>query len=273
MTVRTPALALLALSACSSSTPASESKPLTVLRVCADPNNLPYSNQQAEGFENKIASLIAADLGVPVTYTWLPQRRGFIRNTLKAKKCDVVMSEPTGFELAHVTRPYYRSSYAFVSRVDENLADLRSLDDPRLATLKIGLHAMGDDYANVPPAHALANRGLQDRIVGYSIYGDYSQPHPPGDLIDAVAKGEVDIAIAWGPIAGYFAQQASPRLVVTPIESAERGMTFAMGIAVRREDKALAKMLEDVLDRKHADVEHILDDYGIPRVNAVVAGK
>jgi quinoprotein dehydrogenase-associated probable ABC transporter substrate-binding protein len=256
----------IAFAACGSSNPAPKPEPLTALRVCADPNNLPFSNRQGKGFENELATLIAHDLGVPVTYTWLPQRRGFIRNTLKAKACDVVMGEPVGFELARVTRPYYRSTYAFVTRADRKL-ELRSFDDPQLAKLRIGVHAVGDDYANVPPAMALARRGLQDHIVGYSIYGDYSQPDPPRDLIDAVARGDIDAAIAWGPLAGYFARHSSVPLVVTPIESNEPGMSFAIGLAVRRDDKALAATLEGVLDRERPAVDQLLDRYGVPRLS------
>src|SRR4051812_13120984 len=177
MNVKTASLTLFALTACSSSKSKLDEPPLPeTLRVCADPNNLPFSNDRKQGFENEIADLIGRDLGIPVTYTWMPQRRGFIRNTLKAKSCDVVMGEPAAFGMAHVTTPYYRSSYVFVTRADRHLSDLRSFDDPRLRDLRVGVHAVGDDYANVPPAMALAHRGLYDHIVGYSIYGDYSQP-------------------------------------------------------------------------------------------------
>ena len=224
MTSRLAWIALL-LAACNGSkSKLDEDPPLPKqLRVCADPNNLPFSNEQAQGFENEIATLLARDLGIPVAYQWMPQRRGFIRNTLKAKACDVVMGEPKGLDMVRVTKPYYRSSYAFVTRADRHLGDLKTFDDARLKQMRIGVHAIGDDYANVPPAMALAKQGLTDHIVGYTIYGDYSQPNPPRDLIDAVAKGDIDAAIAWGPIAGYFAKHASVPLVVTPVNQPSAG--------------------------------------------------
>jgi mxaJ protein len=268
MFTRSLSLTVIAATACSpppSKADEAVAKP-SQLRVCADPNNLPFSNREAQGFENAIAAVIGRDLGVPVVYTWMPQRRGFIRNTLKAKACDVVMGEPVGFDLARVTRPYYRSSYVFVTRADRHLGDLRTFDDPRLRGLRIGVHAIGDDYANVPPALALARRGLQDHIVGYTIYGDYSQPDPPHELIEAVAKGEIDAAIAWGPIAGYFAKHAAAPLVVTPVQSTERGMTFGIGLGVRKNDGALAQTLEHVLADERPAIDKILDDYGVPQV-------
>src|SRR5690349_11696346 len=203
---------MLAAAACSPAGAATHEP----LRVCSDPNNLPFSDEHGEGFENELATLIAKELGTTVEYTWFPQRRGFIRNTLKAKRCDLVLGVPAGYELVATTKPYYRSSYVFVTRADRKL-DIRSFDDPRLAKLTIGLHAVGDDYAAIPPAHELAARNLTDHIVGYSIYGDYSEDSPPAKLVDAVARGEIDVAIAWGPLAGYYAKRAKPRLRVLPI--------------------------------------------------------
>src|SRR5256885_9695080 len=183
-------------------------RPPLALVVCADPNNLPFSNDKLEGFENKLADLVGRDLNLPVRYMWLPQRRGFVRNTLKAHRCDVIMGVPSSFELARPTEPYYRSTYVFVYRKDRHLK-LQSFDDPRLHHLRIGVHVIGDDYANVPPAAALAQRHIIRNVVGYSIYGDYSRPNPPADLIAALVKGDVDVAIAWGPLAGFFAPQVA----------------------------------------------------------------
>ena len=171
------------------------------LRVCADPNNLPFSNERGEGFENRVAEILARDLGASVTYTWWAQRRGFIRNTLKAEKCDVVMGMPSGYDLVETTKPYYRSTYVFVSRRDAHL-ELSSLLDPRLHHLSIGVHLIGDDGSNPPPAQALGELGIVNNVRGYSIYGDYRQAAPPARLIEAVENGEIDVAAAWGPLAG-----------------------------------------------------------------------
>jgi quinoprotein dehydrogenase-associated probable ABC transporter substrate-binding protein len=252
-------LLLVAFAACARA----EAKRPEPLRVCADPNNLPFSDKAGNGFENALATLIAKDLGTTVEYTWLPQRRGFIRNTLKAKKCDVVIGVPARFEMAATTRPYYRSSYVFVTRADRKL-DIKSFDDARLKTATIGIHAVGDDYAAVPPAHELASHGLADRVVGFSIYGDYSKAHPPGDLIDAVASGTIDVAIAWGPLAGYFARRSKVPLQVTPIDSQAPGMTFSIALGVRKDDRALHDSLERVLARRQRDIAKLLARFGVP---------
>jgi mxaJ protein len=246
------------------------------LRVCADPNNLPFTNRAGQGFENRIAQLLASDLGLPVTYTWWPQRRGFIRNTLKAQRCDVVLGLPAGFEMAELTAPYYASTYVFVTRRGTSLANLKTLDDPRLRQVRIGLHAIGDDYANVPPAEALAARGITGNIVGYSIYGDYSKPNPPSELIKAVARGDIDVAIAWGPLAGYYAAQAQPALVVTPIQARTDHpevlpLDYAIAMGVRHGDDELRSKLQASLDRHRRDIDRLLDQYHVPRTSIPAA--
>src|SRR5919205_131260 len=158
------------------------------LRVCADPNNLPFSNDREEGLENALARLVAREMDAELEYTWLPQRRGFVRNTLAAKRCDVMMEVPAGYGRTLATQPYYRSTYVFVSRKDRGLK-IRSFDDPALRKLRIGVQIIGDDYANTPPAHALGRRGLAANVVGYSVYGDYSRPDPLAAIIDAVVSG------------------------------------------------------------------------------------
>lgn len=243
------------------------------LRVCADPNNLPYSNEREEGFENKIAELIARELGATLSYMWWPQRRGFIRNTLRERQCDLVMGVPTSYELVLATRPYYRSTYVFVYRKDRGY-QIRSLDDPILRELKIGVHVIGDDYNNSPPAHALGNRQIVGNIVGYSVYGDYSEPNPPARLIEAVARGDVDLAIAWGPIAGYFAQKESVPLELVPVSPSIDlpflPFVYDISLGVRREDEAFRDELEAILVRKQAEIRQILESYGVPLVG--VAG-
>jgi mxaJ protein len=240
------------------------------LRVCADPNNLPFSNDRGEGFENRLAALLAADLGAHVEYTWWAQRRGFVRNTLGAGQCDVLMGVPTDFELAATTRPYYRSTYVFVSRRDRAL-DLHTLDDERLKFLRIGVQMIGDDFSNSPPAHALSARGVVHNVIGYSVLGDYSEPNPPARVVEAVARGDIDVAVVWGPLAGYFAQRQPTPLDVSPIapqlDTPFRPFTFAISMAVRRGDTERRRMLEDFIVRRRAAIDRVLAQYGVPRID------
>ena len=243
-----------------------ESASAQAFRVCADPNNLPYSNQDQEGFENKIAEVLARELGQVVDYTWRPQRRGFLRNTLNAGKCDVVMGIPADLDSVLTTRPYYRSSYAFVYP-EEAAYQLSSLDDPVLKYLKIGVHLIGDDYTNSPPAHVLSSRGIVENVVGYSVFGDYAQDSPPGKIVEAVASKEIDTAIIWGPIAGYFAKEQAVALHVSPVlADADSGsFLFAYDIAlgVRPDDEELRNTLNTLLDQYSEEIHAILIQYGI----------
>lgn len=234
------------------------------LRVCADPNNLPFSNDKGEGFENKIAELLARELEAELRYTWWAQRRGFFRNTLSAGLCDVVIGVPTEVEFVLPTRPYYRSSYAFVFPKGKAVT---SFDDPRLRTLRIGVPLVGDDGANPPPVTALSRRGIIDNVVGYSVTGDYRKDSPPAEVVRAVGRGEVDVAIAWGPLAGFYARQQSPPLELSPISAIEPGAPFSFDISmgVRKKDRALKAELERVLTAKRAEIDRILDGYGVPR--------
>jgi mxaJ protein len=256
----------LSLSVAASSHAAEEAK---ALRVCADPNNLPFSNQRGEGFENRLAKIMARELGRKLEYTWWAQRRGFFRNTLNAGRCDLVMGVPSGFEMVLTTRPYYRSSYALVYRKNTDYAP-RSLDDPQLRTLKIGLHFIGDDYSNPPPAEALARRGIIRNVVGYSIYGDYREPNPPARLIEAVARGDVDVAIAWGPLAGYFAKRQPVTLAVVPLPAPSEAQAlpfeFSIAIGVRKDDEPLRAALDQALVRKRGPIDRLLKQYGVPLV-------
>ena len=248
---------------------AAPAKPRTGLRVCSDPNNLPFSNQAREGFENRIAELVGEDLGLPVTYTWHAQRRGFIRETLRAGKCDLVIGVPSSFELVLPTRPYYRSTYVFVYRRDAGF-DVRSFDDPVLREKRIGVHLVGDDGANTPPAHALASRGIiGGRVRGYMLYGDYSQPNPPAKILDAVAQGEIDVAIVWGPLAGYFVPRQRVAMEIVPvspqIDVPFLPFVYDISMGVRRDDAALKADVEQVMMRRRAEIDAILDEYGVPR--------
>jgi len=236
-------------------------------RVCADPNSLPFSNQRGEGFENKLAELFARDLGERVTYTWWAERRGFIRHTLKAGDCDVLMEVPVGLGGVETTRPYYRSGYVFVSRRDRGL-DIAAMTDPRLRRLKIGVQLIGNDGFNTPPAHALADLGIRDNVVGYTVYGDYRRPNPPAAVIDAVASGAVDIAAVWGPLAGYFAHRSTVPLVVTPIADAARFaplvFEFDMAIGVRKGDDGRRSEIDALIARHKEEIAALLRDYNIP---------
>ncbi len=241
----------------------------TRFRVCADPNNLPFSNQQQQGFENKIAEVLARELGQAVAYTWWPQRRGFLRSTLNAGRCDVVMGLPADIDMVLTTQPYYRSVYAFVYPEDAPY-DLSSFDDPVLKELKIGVHLIGDDYTNSPPAHALSGRGMVDNVVGYSVFGNYADPSPPGKIIEAVATKEIDVAIVWGPIGGYFAQQQAVPLRVTPVSSEDESpavlLAYDIALGVRKSDAALKNTLNGLLTQHAEEIRQILVDYGVPGV-------
>ena len=237
------------------------------LRVCADPYNLPFSNDREEGFENKIAHVIARDLNASVINYWWPHRRGFVRNSLSAGSCDVIIGVPVGFDPVATTKPYYRSTYYFVYRADRGL-QIRSLDDTALKRLKIGVNLIGYDATNTPPAHALAPRG----VVGLVGFGNFLNPDPmadhPQDIIDAVAKDSIDVAIVWGPKAGYWVkrQRVPLTMVALPDSDPVSGMPFAfsMAMGVRHRDKALKAQLDSVLDRRRAEIVGVLQQYNVP---------
>jgi mxaJ protein len=254
-----PLLALLLLGAAPQTPP---------LRVCADPNNLPFSDARGGGFDNRIAELLAHELGTRVEYTWWAQRRGLVRHTLGAGACDVLLGVPAGWDPVLATRPYYRSTYVFAWRRDRAL-DLRTFDDPRLRTLTIGVQLVGDNGMNTPPAHALGRRGIVDNVRGYPVYGDYGRPHPAAQILDALVAGDIDVAIVWGPLAGYFGDRLAAPLALAPVTPAAEppglSFTFAMAAGVRKEDTALRDRLQAALDRRAADVRAILDAYAVPR--------
>jgi len=237
-----------------------------VLRVCADPNNLPYSNDRGEGFENKIAERLAHALRADLQYTWWPQRRGFVRNTLGRGVCDVVVGVPAAAGAFAHTRPYYRSSYVFVT--PKGRPPIRSFDDPALRRLRIGIPLIGDDGQNPPPEAALARRGIVDNVVGYAVYGNYANPSPPLDLLRALQRGEIDVAAAWGPQAGYFARANHLPFTLTAI-APEEGLsyTFEITVGVRRglRDEPLRQRLDRALADEQAAISKILASYGVPR--------
>jgi mxaJ protein len=177
------------------------------LVVCADPNNLPFSDRHEAGFENQLAQLLARDLHTNVKYEWWAQRRGFARQTLTQSLCDIWPGVAAGLQSMATSAPYYTSTYVFVTRRSQSLAHL-SLDDPRLRKLRIGVQLVGDDGVNTPPATALASRGISQNVHGFTLYGDYRRPDPPAAIVEAVTKGSLDVALVWGPLAGFYARHA-----------------------------------------------------------------
>lgn len=233
-------------------------------RVCADPDNLPYSNSAGDGFENKLAQLLAQELGQKLIYEWRSLRRGFVRNTLNAGKCDVMMSAPVGYDLVETTKPYYRSAYVFVSRADHNL-HLNSLRDPQLRQLTVGVELLGENGAATPPALALATLGMVENIRGYMVYRNEAAARP--DAVAAVADGDVDIAAVWGPSA---AQRAGV-LIVTPIsggdEFAPLRFSFDIALGLRKGDEERKRRLDAALSRRAADIRALLIANGVPLVS------
>ncbi|MFD1612481.1 quinoprotein dehydrogenase-associated putative ABC transporter substrate-binding protein [Sphingomonas tabacisoli] len=233
------------------------------LRVCADPNNMPFSNAKREGFENKLVERIAADWGKQVAYTWWAQRRGNVRNTLKAGACDLIPGIGSAVEMVATTRPYYRGQYMFVTRADRGL-DLASFDDSRLKELKIGVQLVGDDGANTPPAHALANRGIVQNVRGYLIYGDYADADPQAPIMRAVASGAIDVALVWGPVAVWYAKSSPVPLKLSPVPPADGPllpMQFDVSMGVRRGDDKLRADLDAWLVAHKPEVDAMLARY------------
>ena len=231
------------------------------LRVCGDPDNLPFSNERLEGFENRIAAVVAAELGATPAYAWWPHQRGLVRNTIDAGTCDVIFGVPEGFDFVLWTRPYYRSSYVMAYRSDRGY-DLRSLDAPELQRLRIGVHI------NTPPEESLARRGLLDNISTYSLFfdprGDRDRPRK---LLDDLVAGVVDVAVAWGPLAGYAATTSDAALELVPLED-EPGvpLSFDISMGVAKGNDELKGRLETAIDRRQTEILAILEEYGVPLV-------
>lgn len=232
------------------------------LRVCADPDNLPFSSEDGRGFENRIAELVAAHLNADLAYYWLPDRRGFLRKTLNAHVCDLVIGLPAASERALTTPPYYRGTYVFVYR-GERIRRLASLDDPRLARLRIGVALVGNDLAATPPAMALAQRGLIENVTGFAMFGEGSIAQR---MTAAVRSGAIDVAVLWGPQAGYFARNGHPVLTVTPIAH-KSGVTstFDIAMGVRRDDPALHARLVEAMPALKPRIDAVLDSYAVAR--------
>jgi mxaJ protein len=239
------------------------------LTACADPNNLPFSNKAGQGFENKLAQMIAADLHARLEYVWWAQRRGYVRNTLSERKCDFWPGIGSNVETVATSRPYYRSTYMFVTRSGDRLDGL-TLDDPRLRTVRIGVQLVGDDATNTPPAHALARRGIVGNVRGFMLYGDYAKPDPPAEIVRAVERGDIDVALAWGPLAGYFAARSPVPLRLEPVTpwlaDTQWPMQFDISVGVQKDDQALLKQVDQVLAKRSADIRTLLTRYHVPVV-------
>lgn len=231
-----------------------------VLRVCADPRSLPYSNEAGEGFENKIAELFAKKLGKSLAYTFYPNSTGFVRNTLNALKCDVIMGMPQGDDITQNTNPYYRTSYAIVTKQGSGLDTVVGLDDPKLKGLRIGI------IAGTPPATNLAVNGLLGNIKSYQLVIDTRFDAPAVDMIHDLQAGEIDVAILWGPIAGYLAKTAQSPMRVALLVNESQGprMVYRIGMGVRRSDQNWKRTLNRLITENRAEIDDILRSYGIP---------
>jgi quinoprotein dehydrogenase-associated probable ABC transporter substrate-binding protein len=234
------------------------------LRVCADPNNLPFSNRAEEGFHNRLAELFAEEMGLSsVSYTWWRQHRGFVRNTLKENKCDVIFGVPEGYDILQSTTPFYRSPYVFLYRADADF-EVSSLDDPVLRDLQIGVNLIGDDYMNPPPAHALGARGIVSNVKGFTVYGDYDEDSPPKDIVYAVASGDVELAIVWGPVAGYWSQRQDVPLEMKALPAVDDStgfpLAYNMSLGVRRGEGEWQARLEKVIEENQEEIYRILEE-------------
>lgn len=237
------------------------------LKVCADPDDMPFSNRQQQGFENRIAEIVSKDLDARLVYVWQRMGRGFVREYLDKSQCDVLIGIPSNYRPVLTTNPYYRSSYVFVSRNNAKFKPA-SLNDPELRGLKIGVQVLDEEYT--PPGSALARRGLQDDIVGFDTTADAES------IVRAVANGQVDTAIVWGPQAGYFAQKYHDKILLTPVspEVDPPGVpfTFAISMGVRKGNTQLRDDLERILTREQITIRGILKEYAVPQLELAPAG-
>jgi quinoprotein dehydrogenase-associated probable ABC transporter substrate-binding protein len=231
-----------------------------VLRACADPRDLPFSNEAGEGFENKIAELLARKLGKSVAYTFYPDATGFIRNTLNAHRCDVVLGIAQGDDMVQPTNPYYRTSYAAAYHQDGPLKGLDSLSDPRLKTAKIGI------VAGTPPATLLAENGLLGHIKSYALVVDTRFDSPTHQMMDDLERGEIDVALLWGPIAGYYATKAKTPTAVVPLvkDQSDTRMVYRIVMGVRHSDQNWKRDLNKLISENQDEIQAILRSYGVP---------
>jgi len=231
-----------------------------VFRACGDPRNLPFSNDKGEGFENKLAELLAAKLGKKLSYTYFPQATGFVRMTLGSYRCDVIMGFPQGDDQAQVTVPYYRTTYALVTKQGSGLEDVTTIGDPRLKDKRIGI------VARTPPSTNMAMNGLLANAKSYPLFIDTRADSSAQAMMDDLAKGEIDCGILWGPMAGYYANKADPPFVVVPLTKETTGppMTFRIGMAVRPAEQEWKRTLNKLIMENQEEINKLLISYNIP---------
>lgn len=230
------------------------------LRVCADPRDLPFSNEAGEGFENKIAALLAKKLGKTLTYDFYPGATGFVRNTLNAHRCDVIMGMPQGDDIAQVTNPYYRTAYALVSKDGAGLETVDSLEDPRLQGRRIGI------IAGTPPATNLAVNGLLGNVKSYPLVVDTRVDAPASAMIEDLEHDRIDVAVLWGPLAGYLAKQSKNKLRLNLLTKETSGprMIYRIGMGVRHSDQEWKRLLNKLIAENKSEIDTILVSYGVP---------
>lgn len=241
------------------------------LRVCADPDNPPFSQRDGGGFENRIAQLLAEELQRPLETTWLRDRRGFVRKTLLAGRCDVVVGLPLGFPAVASTQPYYRSAFYFVARRGEPA--VQRFDDERLGGRRVGVQLIGIDPGTSPAGLALARHAPSARVVGYTAASD---DRPPAQrMVQAIAAGQLDAAVLWGPQAGAWARGADLPMarVEPPADMAALPFEFDIALAVRPADVALRKALDRALAQRRSDIDALLARYAVPRTDVAEAAR
>jgi quinoprotein dehydrogenase-associated probable ABC transporter substrate-binding protein len=231
-----------------------------VLRVCADPANLPFSNDKKEGFENKIADIVGDELKVPVEYTWFPQVTGFLRNTLFAKRCDLVVGTGQGDPSLLNTNALYGSAYVLLYKPNNGLDGVDSLFDPRLKDKRIGV------VAGTPPSNLIAKAGLMGKAKPYQLVVDRRYDSPAEDMVKDIRSGEIDAGVLWGPIGGFFANKGGDKLTVVPLTKDAQGnrMEFRITMGVRQGDDLWKRQLNDIIRKRQGDIDRVLLDYGVP---------
>lgn len=246
----------------------SAAPPPRVLRVCAAPDSLPFSNLRGEGFENRLAELVARELKATLEYVWCPPQGAAPHELVENGLADVVMGVPAGWRRLRTTRPYYSSSYMFVYR--RGAFPVSSFDDPALRIMRIGVQMAGGNFDASLPAHALVVRGHLENIRGYAFFHERPQVTPASEMLGAVARGEIDVAVAWGPVAAYFCSRQQVPLEIAPVLPQQDGpnltFVFPIAIGVRSDDRALQVELDAVIVRRRDEIIQMLDASGVPRV-------